>query len=174
MSYLPLESICCLDFPSNVTYLAILVVIAVIIPFSVMCFSYFQIFKTVKHSNTKTNAVHHQQRNIDTKVDLTVQTPSPAETTTDNQGGSEDNSKNILGIQAGFPKLERKQTSKEKEEMRLTLSFLVVLGVFISCLVPNCTYIFLRLFPTLQIPRAFGIIAILLGQVTMVLFWYGR
>ena len=74
-------------------------------------------------------------------------------------------SKNKPGIPVGFPEPEKKQTSKEKEEMRLTLSFLVVLGIFISCLLPNCTYIFLSLFPTLPIPRAWGIMAILFAYV---------
>ena len=126
-----------------------------------MCYSYFQIFKTVKLSNTKINAVHHHQRTISTKVDLTAQTSNTADSITDNQEESEEISKNKLEIPVGFPKPTKRQTSKQKEELRLTLTFLVVLGLFISCLVPNCIYIFLSLFPTLQIPRAFGIIAIL-------------
>ena len=131
-----------------------------------MCYSYYRIFKTVKRSNSKINAVNNQQNTVSTKVDLAAQTDKTDESTTvDNQEESKEISKNKPIITVGFPKPERKRIYKEKEELRLTFSFLVVLGVFISCIVPNCIYLTLSLIPDFQVPRAVEMIAITIGYV---------
>ena len=147
-TYIASQSVCFCEWKRSLSYTFFMVSVCFCGPSCAMSFCYCRIILVVRRSKKRVAATTEIK-----PVDRTEQSTyhGSGEATTTNDGPQ-----NVV-------RPLKMSKRRSKEEMKLTISCLVVVLVFIFCWLPFCIVMFLQVFTTGYPPRAPSIMVVLLG-----------
>ena len=172
-AYVPGQSICFCKWSSSVSFTFFMVSTCFGIPFSVMTFCYYKILKTVQDSKKKTKGGHGPPKPAPTATNLKPldksrihpEQVSNTEFTCTNSSDESPNGTTITSTSAGIPKKVEvaPKVKASSEEMKLTISFIVVVSMFTVCWFPYCITMFWSIATPGDVPRWADVGSLLLG-----------